>query len=147
MVSPSKVRDQIKKSATPPRQNKKPASGSKLPAVISNVDKPQTPDPNLSMKTFENLQILSDKSFQKSKMNRLDANSLDDILLKKTLSDAFNADPNSYLGVLQQAVELGTALPPSEVPREYYVWAQAPLHQGFRQTEDDHVSCRCDKVD
>mmetsp|Transcript_6100 Transcript_6100/g.8884 ORF Transcript_6100/g.8884 Transcript_6100/m.8884 type:complete len:1185 (+) Transcript_6100:143-3697(+) len=57
---------------------------------------------------------------------------LDDIKLKKHLNMAFNADTDSFLSQVQLASEYGM-LPDSQIPKDYWVYANSPLQQGFSQ--------------
>jgi hypothetical protein len=64
----------------------------------------------------------------------IDGNTLDDMILKKTLNEVFESDRNSYLGAIQEMVtRVNNAkgpkgfLPKSLIPREYHVHSSSPI--------------------
>jgi hypothetical protein len=74
----------------------------------------------------------------------IDGSSLDDIALRKALNEAFVADPDSYLGAIQEFVHRVTTsgsgirhfLPKSIIPEEYFVYSTSPIYKGFKTTDD-----------
>jgi hypothetical protein len=76
--------------------------------------------------------------------HNIDGTSLDDIALRKALNEAFVADPDSYLGSIQEFVHKVTTsgtgirhfLPKSIIPDEYFIYSTSPIFKGFKNTDD-----------
>lgn len=64
--------------------------------------------------------------------SKVAASLLDDIKLKKHLNMAFNAETDSFLSQVQLASEYGM-VPDTKIPKEYWLYANSPLQQGFTQ--------------
>jgi hypothetical protein len=113
---------------------------------------------HITSDTLQKLDYLSEKPFAKGGRGGIidsdnvynsvfQASGLDDILLKKTLSEAFESDPTSYLGSLKDAAlkysnpnTVMQNIPKTLIPKEYFIYSRSPLHQGLGKiTNDDQV--------
>ena len=122
--------------------------------------------------TFHKLELLSERPFMKKHVtlpaisestlhaanpnvnnsnstNTASSSDFDDFILKKALSEAFEEDPNSYLGSLKDATvkyantsSVGPSIPKTLIPKEYFIYTKSPFHQGLgKLTSDDEVCC------
>jgi hypothetical protein len=114
-----------------------------VPATLRGLKKNAVLDESnrISSETFKKLELLAEISAKKSKRKNsfpktyIHASTLDDITLRKTLTDAFQGEPGTYLAAVQEIVE-NPLIPHTLIPEEYFVYSNSPIQQGFSSAEE-----------
>jgi len=137
--------------------NNTPLKLPKLPQRNQNANPICNRNSNLSSidQTLHKIDLLSAKKHRKKNVQNnyeIDQEIFEEsslfsgIQLKKALGEAFDADPNSYLGSLQEAAAkfsnpnvLVRNIPATLIPREYFVYSKSPIAYGLIKDGTEHV--------